>query len=345
MSYGQRSMKGIAKRVRRAGEGDDVILAHIHPIEARELEQKYGKTMNPVTGLPQYGKLFKKLMKPFKFVEKEIQRPMLQTIRPQSKNEYYQKKMEQRIKNAVGPNGLDPKKLAEAQQVVATHNYGRGPALMPFALGAKKLMPYAGALMGSILGGPVGATIGGTLGGATQSKRNMGKRALQGAGIGLTIGMLAPELHGAFQRGIPQWMGGNGLTPGKERITSGIKGMFSGNGGGEESKSVPDAVVPRTSGGDGLLGGMSGLDAGLLATMIGGTLADSFGGKRRGRHDESDDDEQLRRQMMMNTGAPARTPRPANLTRRRRNTEEVGPDEDYYVQPYFEETNPQIGYQ
>lgn len=57
-----------AQMVGRHGEEDDMILAHINPEEAMELEQEYGSDVNPETGLPQFGffkKLEKKLLRPF----------------------------------------------------------------------------------------------------------------------------------------------------------------------------------------------------------------------------------------------------------------------------------------
>lgn len=52
----------LAEILRRAGRGDDKVLAHIHPMEALELSKKYGFSgINPQTGLPEYGKKWKKL--------------------------------------------------------------------------------------------------------------------------------------------------------------------------------------------------------------------------------------------------------------------------------------------
>jgi hypothetical protein len=50
-------LRSLAEYLRRKGEGDDKVLAHIHPEEAEELERKYGSSgINPHTGLPQYGR-------------------------------------------------------------------------------------------------------------------------------------------------------------------------------------------------------------------------------------------------------------------------------------------------
>ncbi len=46
----------MAEKVRGYGEGGDDVLAHINPMEAMELDQKYGSDINPETGLPQFGK-------------------------------------------------------------------------------------------------------------------------------------------------------------------------------------------------------------------------------------------------------------------------------------------------
>lgn len=49
------SLPSLAEMIRQQGEGDDMILAHIHPDEARMLEEQFGGDINPVTGLPQFG--------------------------------------------------------------------------------------------------------------------------------------------------------------------------------------------------------------------------------------------------------------------------------------------------
>ena len=49
--------KSLAEMIRRQGEGNDTILAHINEDEANMLGQMNGGTINPVTGLPQFGLL------------------------------------------------------------------------------------------------------------------------------------------------------------------------------------------------------------------------------------------------------------------------------------------------
>jgi|GEM_PF-5464954 hypothetical protein len=51
-----------AEMLRRHGQDEDMILAHINPEEAMELDEEYGSDINPETGLPQFGFL-KKLEK------------------------------------------------------------------------------------------------------------------------------------------------------------------------------------------------------------------------------------------------------------------------------------------
>lgn len=49
-------MPSLAEVIRQHGEGEDVILAHINPLEAKMLGVlSNGGTLNPVTGLPQFG--------------------------------------------------------------------------------------------------------------------------------------------------------------------------------------------------------------------------------------------------------------------------------------------------
>ena len=45
----------LAEMIRQQGEGHDTVLAHINPIEAEMLDVMYGGSINPITGLPQFG--------------------------------------------------------------------------------------------------------------------------------------------------------------------------------------------------------------------------------------------------------------------------------------------------
>jgi hypothetical protein len=49
------SMPSLAEMIRRQGEGQDQILAHINPEEAQMLAETSGGDINPMTGLPQFG--------------------------------------------------------------------------------------------------------------------------------------------------------------------------------------------------------------------------------------------------------------------------------------------------
>lgn len=64
---GQPGLRDVAQHLSQMGQGEDSVLAHIHPLEAMELQRKYGSSgINPITGLPQYGfklgRFFKKLL-------------------------------------------------------------------------------------------------------------------------------------------------------------------------------------------------------------------------------------------------------------------------------------------
>jgi hypothetical protein len=48
-------LEGLAQGLSQYGQGDDQILAHINPEEANFLAQYSGGTINPMTGLPQFG--------------------------------------------------------------------------------------------------------------------------------------------------------------------------------------------------------------------------------------------------------------------------------------------------
>jgi hypothetical protein len=49
--------------IQSQGEDEDQILAYINPEEAQELEEMFGSDINPYTGLPQYGKFWRKFRK------------------------------------------------------------------------------------------------------------------------------------------------------------------------------------------------------------------------------------------------------------------------------------------
>jgi hypothetical protein len=54
-SGGSVGLSQMAHQLQGHGEGDDKILAHINPEEARFLQQHFGGDINPKTGLPQFG--------------------------------------------------------------------------------------------------------------------------------------------------------------------------------------------------------------------------------------------------------------------------------------------------
>jgi hypothetical protein len=68
-----KSIRQMAEEVRRKGHGDDKILAHIDPMEAQMLGRMSGGSVNPQTGLPQYG--FKKFFR-------SVERGVRHTIKP-----------------------------------------------------------------------------------------------------------------------------------------------------------------------------------------------------------------------------------------------------------------------
>ena len=66
---GSIAMKGYAEELRRQGRNGDTMLAHINPQEAQMLEMMGGSgTINPATGLPEYGFSWKKLLKAAQFI-------------------------------------------------------------------------------------------------------------------------------------------------------------------------------------------------------------------------------------------------------------------------------------
>ena len=66
-------LRKAAKQLQAAGRGDDRILAHITPEEAALLKRQGGAgTINPVTGLPEYGNIFSDLWRGFKKIVKAV---------------------------------------------------------------------------------------------------------------------------------------------------------------------------------------------------------------------------------------------------------------------------------
>ncbi len=61
------NLPSLAQAIRSKGQGHDKVLAHINPEEARFLERTQGGSINPHTGLPQYG-LFSNPKKWFKSI-------------------------------------------------------------------------------------------------------------------------------------------------------------------------------------------------------------------------------------------------------------------------------------
>ena len=59
-------------KVRQKGEGEDKILTHLSPQAAQLLNQLYGGDINPVTGLPQYGRFWRNLGRIGKKVVKKV---------------------------------------------------------------------------------------------------------------------------------------------------------------------------------------------------------------------------------------------------------------------------------
>jgi hypothetical protein len=68
-------LRNAAEQLRERGRGDDTILAHINPQEAGILKLMGGSgTINPYTGLPEFGKWYKAITDPIESVGKEIGR-------------------------------------------------------------------------------------------------------------------------------------------------------------------------------------------------------------------------------------------------------------------------------
>jgi hypothetical protein len=70
-NYQRRSLRDVAEMVRQKGTEGDTILAHINPQEAALLGKNFGGSINPMTGLPEYGflsKVFKTVRRALPYV-------------------------------------------------------------------------------------------------------------------------------------------------------------------------------------------------------------------------------------------------------------------------------------
>ncbi len=147
----------LAQLLRGAGQREDSVLAHINPQEARELGRKYGGDINPITGLPQYGKFsFKKIKKIAKHA----------------------------LPIAAGVAGS---LLAPQIGLPSIAGGGLGGGLVG-ALTSKK--PLQGALMGGLSGALAGPILGGGISGLTSGAGLMsGLRQGYDSGIGGMFGL------------------------------------------------------------------------------------------------------------------------------------------------------------
>ena len=247
-------LRHAATMLKRHSQGNDTILAHISPEEARYMEEHFGSDINPHTGLPQYG-LFSRLFgRRHRHEAPSYQQPMQQNEAPQEQHRSrgFFKRLERGLRR-------------------------------PF----KMLAPIAGSLVGGMLGGPAGAIAGGALGGGLTSRHHMVDHALGGAALGLGHGLISPMIG----RGLglnPDSMLGRASMMGADSLgeqlglggagAAGLGSLFgggNGSGSGEGSNSTQSGMG-GLGGALSALGGLGGtgslLDTALLATTVAGTL-------------------------------------------------------------------------
>lgn len=171
--YAQGGLVEAAEAVRNGGRWGDEILIHVNPEEFAQMQQMWGEpTLNPHTGLPEYGflsKLWKKIKK---------------------------------VVKAVAPIALNFIPGVGTALSAGLSAIGVGPKALPLATAIAK-----GAIGGGISGGGKGALIGAVTGGlgggaGVASKLGLGQGALQTAfGDALTSGALTAAGGGKFGEG------------------------------------------------------------------------------------------------------------------------------------------------
>ena len=158
-SVGHPGLAYLAELLRSAGQRQDGVLAHINPDEARELGQKYGGDINPITGLPQYG-MFSKLGKKIGKVGKHV------------------------LPLAAGVGGS---LLAPSIGIPAMLGGGLGGGLAGGLLNKKK--PVQGGILGGLAGALAGPILGGGLKGLMSGTGLM-------SGLSQGYGSVGSELGG-----------------------------------------------------------------------------------------------------------------------------------------------------
>ena len=214
-----RNMNDLVDYVRMQGQRADKVLAHINPAEAAELDYKYGSDINPITGLPQFGKKSQpreaqvaQNMRTWEGSEKNKNIRMTELANLVSKRSaggISQQVILDAMKNPANMATLLNLTVIPTDQALAMAN-GLAPAswddyggeIPKGAFGNERSMfstilkhiPTVGAAaIGSALGGPLGAIPAASLAGTTtRGGGNKLKGAATGAGIGATYAALAP---------------------------------------------------------------------------------------------------------------------------------------------------------
>ena len=215
----------LAEMIRQQGEGEDTVLAHINPIEAEMLDVMNGSTVNPITGLPQFGlKLGNFWKNPIKATKKWAQKGgvgNLITYGP------------------LGALGIEmlPKK-ANKWVTSGTNKY---------------VLPAAASMLGNTIAPGIGGVIGGSLGGAAGGvhKGTIGEGALRGGMIGATLPSAA-SLAGSGANALGMQDLGQTLTNYGEQNSImkalGLSNMFGGSssiGGASAAGEVPVSEIVK----------------------------------------------------------------------------------------------------
>lgn len=227
MLFNEGGLAQAAQAVRSAGRAGDDILIHINPEEFQQMQEMWGEpSINPETGLPEYG-FFSKLWKKIKKVVKAVA-PIAISFIP-----------------GVGPAlGTAFKAMGVAAKFIPL-----ATKLATGAIGGAISGGGKGALAGALTGGlsGVGGSIGKALtGGSTGALSQALGNAVVGGGVSKLTG-------GDFGQGALGAAAGSLLSPALKKLTSSFNSGEVDSGGLEEYTPISSQYrIPETGSVDGL---------------------------------------------------------------------------------------------
>ena len=204
VGFEEGGLAAAADAVREGGQDEDEILLHMTPDEFEALQAMWGPaTINPVTGLPEYGFLKRAFKKVKKFVKRLVKNPIFQAVAPILLN-FVIPGLGVAIGAALGATGA-------AASVV-------GSAVIGAGFGAASGQGIKGTLAGAIGGagaGGAGGMLGKGVGLSGQAANIAGNAAISAGAAGISGGdpLQAGLMGGLATYAIPKGMDALGVKP------------------------------------------------------------------------------------------------------------------------------------